>query len=252
MGTFRRGMRAIWGLGLVFGQVVGCLPSQFNDLTQQADPATPCTSPDCLDASQAEPPALDGSLVDASLGDSSLGRADASADSGALVHDAEPPMTPPCEGDAVVCQASQPDQQMESCGSCGSGVRLRTRSCAADGCSWGAWSEWSECTGQQAECDPGGPAEQRSVGCTTCGSKTQSRTCSAETCSWGAWTDTSACSWCEQCAEVVYCDTPANIASRGTWCRQKACSREQALADCKEDVEGTCGSMIQPFYMEYQ
>lgn len=55
-----------------------------------------------------------------------------------------------------------------------------------------------------------------------------------------------------KCSEVVYCDTPADIANRGTWCRQKACSREQALGDCNEDVSNVCGKKIEPFYMEYK
>lgn len=64
-------------------------------------------------------------------------------------------------------------------------------------------------------------------------------------------TDGSACTSCEQCSGVVYCDTPANIADRGTWCRQTGCSREQALADCMEDVRAVCGATVQPFLMEY-
>jgi hypothetical protein len=51
---------------------------------------------------------------------------------------------------------------------------------------------------------------------------------------------------------VMYCDTPPDVANRGTWCRQKACSREQALADCNEDVAEVCGTKIEPFLMEYQ
>jgi hypothetical protein len=51
----------------------------------------------------------------------------------------------------------------------------------------------------------------------------------------------------------VYCDTPDDVATnRGTWCQQKACSREQALADCNEDVSDACGTKIAPFYMQYQ
>ena len=44
-----------------------------------------------------------------------------------------------------VCTAQTVEPAMEPCGLCNSGVRRRSRTCAADGCSWGAWSEWSEC-----------------------------------------------------------------------------------------------------------
>ena len=58
---------------------------------------------------------------------------------------------------------------------------------------------------------------------------------------------------CEECAEVVYCNTPADVAeNRGTWCRQRACSREEALADCVNNIVPLCGgATAEPFFMEF-
>jgi hypothetical protein len=247
------------GLLLVWSQGLGCLPADFHELSQARENAGAlCDGSTCFDAAQAPSATLDASpctapCADAALADASLADAstdDAGADTRA---DAEAPEPPPvCGESAPVCEANQTDMEQEACGACGSGSRSRTRTCAADGCSFGAWSAWSACSGVHTECDPSGPAQTQSVSCPTCGSKTQKRTCSPSTCTWGAWSDTSACSWCEECAEVVYCDTPADVADRGTWCRQKACSREQALADCKEDVQRVCGGFTQPFLMEYK
>jgi hypothetical protein len=108
------------------------------------------------------------------------------------------------------------------------------------------------CDAPAPECDPAAPAETRTVDCPTCGSRMQSRSCSADTCTWGEWMNTTACTWCDECAEIVYCDTPDAVApNRGTWCRQLACSPEQALAECEESIPGTCGTKIEPFLMQY-
>lgn len=267
------------------GQVLACAPSDFDALTEQARDPAECLDEDCFDsgesgellmdagveddAAQAEgdppPEDLDAATLDAALepldaagedasiklpADAGVELKDAARDSSMQVLDAatRPPV---CDGAMTACRASEVERQMEACGNCSLGVRTRTRTCATDGCSWGAWGAWGACSNPVTECDPNGAAQTQTVACTTCGSRTQSRSCSRDTCKWGAWTNTSACSWCEECSQVVYCDTPADIANRGTWCRQKACSREQALADCMEDVENTCGATTQPFYMEY-
>jgi hypothetical protein len=259
MQNLGRAVRALVGLAFVCGQALGCLPSDFDELEETTQGATSCDASNCPDASQLDPPGLDSSVgaphgdLDGSPSlDGSVVGADAGGDAGQSVLDGEVPLPPvPCGGSGAICQANEPGVESEACGDCGSGTRTRTRACAADGCSWGEWSAWGACGGEHTACAPGAK-ETRSAACTTCGSRTQARTCSPDTCTWGAWSDTSACTWCEQCSEVVYCDTPANIANRGTWCRQTACSREQALADCKEDVERVCGAFTQPFLMEYQ
>jgi hypothetical protein len=59
---------------------------------------------------------------------------------------------------------------------------------------------------------------------------------------------------CQHCAHVVYCDTPASVAAnRGTWCKQDACSREEALADCVNNIVPLCGAVtMEPFHMEFE
>jgi hypothetical protein len=46
------------------------------------------------------------------------------------------------------------DTEMDACGNCDHGVRSRTRPCAEGGCAWGAFGEWSDCTGGGV-CSPG-------------------------------------------------------------------------------------------------
>jgi hypothetical protein len=31
----------------------------------------------------------------------------------------------------------------------------------------------------------------------------------------------------------------------------RACTRDQALADCREDIPVVCGRVTEPFYMQY-
>ena len=261
MGRFGRARVLCVGLALASGQALGCLPGDFDELARTTEGARPCDPLSCADASEGGASLPDASLCDPVNCLDSGGRAlDSSVadDAGGEAPDAPArdagttTPVPPCGGGGLVCQGGAQEENSESCGDCGSGVRKQTRTCAADGCSWSAWSAFGACTGEHTECDPDGPAQTQEVACPTCGSKTQSRSCSASTCTWGAWSDTSACTWCEECSKIMYCDTPADIANRGTWCRQEACSREQALADCKEDVKNICGAMTQPFFMEYK
>jgi hypothetical protein len=269
---------------------LSCAPSDFDALTDETRDPAECVEAECLDgdsvevdagqneldadpafdpldssveAADVERPDTEGSDADVEAGVDAAAMDAASADAApdASTRDAASDASMPardsgpgsqgCNGVPPACRANELERQMEACGNCGRGVRTRTRSCTADGCSWGAWSAWSACSNQVTECDPTAPAQMQTVPCTTCGTRTQSRSCSRDTCTWGAWADTSACSWCEECSEVVYCDTPADIADRGTWCRQKACTRQQALSDCMEDVQSACGATTQPFYMQY-
>jgi hypothetical protein len=267
------------------GQALSCSPSDFDALTDETRDPAECAEAECwdsgsveLDAGQDDDPhadvasdeldsatePADGEWPDTTTieapveepADAETGQArDASPTDASPDASPRPPDSGPgsqmCNGAPPPCRANELERQMEACGNCGRGVRTRTRSCAADGCSWGAWGAWSACSNQVTECDPSAPAQTQTVSCTTCGTRTQSRSCSRDTCTWGPWSDTSACSWCEECSEVVYCDTPASIADRGTWCRQKACTRQQALGDCMEDIQSACGATTQPFYMQY-
>lgn len=156
-----------------------------------------------------------------------------------------------CQNASGGCEPGETSTQQRPCGACGSGVQVRTRSCTKR-CQWGKYGGWGGCSDIKAACEPG-EIDARTVACTTCGERSQQRTCNAASCAWSAWTDTSACSWCEQCAVVMFCDTPDEVArNRGTWCRQNACSPQQALDDCKQDVEGVCGETVEPFFMQYQ
>jgi hypothetical protein len=260
-------------------QLLSCAPADFDKFATgtSEDPAT-CETEDCNEAGPIEADAdldaeVDGGAADSGDDNAADGEEDAAvapldaalqdADeapddaSGSDAQDAKPdvassgPDVGPCDGGLPVCQANRVEPGMEACGLCKSGKRQRSRTCAADGCSWGAWSAWSGCEGERVQCDPNAAAQTQSVACTTCGTRTQSRTCSPTTCTWQPWTDVSACSWCDACSEVVYCDTPSDIANRGTWCRQKACSQPQALANCMEDARSVCGGIKQPFFMEY-
>jgi hypothetical protein len=103
-------------------------------------------------------------------------------------------------------------------------------------CTWSEPAASGDCTGTPVECQPG-REETGTANCTTCGTRNHKRTCAAD-CTWGDWGDTSDCTWCEQCSRVAYCneDGPRNIV-----CQQDACSREQACADCLEDIVMVCG-----------
>jgi hypothetical protein len=94
----------------------------------------------------------------------------------ACMHDAGP-----CQGAASVCAAGQKQTQQQACGACNTGTQTRTRSCAADGCSWGGWSAWGACGGVSAPCTP-----NQTTGCEN-GDECGHRVCSAS-CSWGACT----------------------------------------------------------------
>lgn len=265
-----------------FGPLLSCAPSEFDKFTSGTarDPST-CGATRCEDAGAKErdaseeddadgavddagtqAPPLDGSAEDVSPPPIEAGLQDATDDAAVDrmdgdVQDAptDAPSTPPdigpCDGGLPACEPNRVEPGMGACGLCDSGVHRRTRACAADGCSWKAWSAWSDCEGEHVECDPTAPSPPQAVACTTCGTRNQSRSCSPATCTWGPWMDISACTWCNECSEVVYCDTPSDIANRGTWCRQKACSRPQALGNCMEDAQRVCGGITQPFFMEY-
>jgi hypothetical protein len=200
------------------GSAPGCAPSAFDGLTggTTREPAT-CASSKCLDGSSLELEAAQ------TYPDAHVEPLESAAD------------------DVPVESASDAAASDDS-------------SAAADALTQ---TEEPDALVQPPACDGNGPVCRagevmlRTLPCQTCGTKTQSQSCSVDTCAWEPWIDTSACTWCDACSEVVYCDTPSNIADRGTWCRQKSCSREQALANCLEDAQSVCGGAKEPFFMEY-
>ncbi|MET0390765.1 MAG: hypothetical protein ABW321_32630, partial [Polyangiales bacterium] len=148
--------------------------------------------------------------------------------------------------DQGVCEPGETMAGSKTCGVCPIGTQATQATCN-NSCTWDAPVDMGSCVGGTGACTPG-QSETRDANCMTCGQRKQTRTCNAQTCAWNAWADSSACTWCEDCAEIVYCDAPA--ANRGTWCRQKACSRPQAEGDCGEDIRSVCGSVTQPYYFE--
>jgi hypothetical protein len=79
------------------------------------------------------------------------------------------------------CTPNQTETVMQACGACGTGKQSHTRTCSSDGCAWGAWSEWTTCSGVTAACTPGATSA-----CTN-GDSCGHRVCGTS-CTWGACT----------------------------------------------------------------
>ncbi|MDF3064992.1 MAG: hypothetical protein K0R38_593 [Polyangiaceae bacterium] len=157
---------------------------------------------------------------------------------------------PGCEPPGTECTPGKTASRSILCGACMTGTQAQTRTCTGAG-TWGPWDTSAPCMGVTAACSPGTP-ETRSVSCPCSGTKTQSRACSA-TCTWGNWSDTSSCDL-TCCSEIVYCDTPDNIAkNRGTWCQKQDadCSSAEVDADCNAIIKDVCGSVVNPLFIEH-
>ena len=89
-----------------------------------------------------------------------------------------------------------------------------------------------------------------------CGARTQTRTCSSA-CEWGPLTVTSSsCVDCNDCSEVVFCDSHEHVANRGTWCRRTSdkCNVAELDQDCAADIASpdVCnGKLVQPLYKDW-
>jgi hypothetical protein len=156
-----------------------------------------------------------------------------------------------CDLSGIACSPGDTMPETRAC-ECGR-TQSRTNTCS-DSCTWGAGA-WGECNLDGVQCKPG-ETQMQTVACASCGTRVQQRSCAANSCTWGDWSDiSSACaSSCYDCAEVQFCEAPANQPNPGgTKCRQTsgACTREQALADCQADIPVVCGTVHQPFYMQY-
>lgn len=163
--------------------------------------------------------------------------------------------TPEPSGECTdVTAACEPGEEMAESRGCECGrTQARTLTCS-DSCTW-VGGEWGACDLTGVECQPG-MTQTQTVACASCGTRTQQRSCAADSCSWGDWSDvSSACaSSCEDCTEVQFCMAPSDQPNPGgTKCRQtdRACTREQALADCQEDIPVVCGRVSEPFLMQY-
>lgn len=72
-----------------------------------------------------------------------------------------------CEGEGV-CMPGEIDAQMQSCGTCGTGMQTRTRTCQSS-CAWGAFGDWGTCTGDGPCCGDGVcDATETCDGCADC------------------------------------------------------------------------------------
>lgn len=138
----------------------------------------------------------------------------------------------------------------EPCGNCNTGSLAVTQKCD-DACMWGPEIKGT-CSGASTECKVGDAPIVETLNCQGCGTRTRTRTCDPATCKLVV-SNESACGWCEECAVVVYCDTPDEVApNRGTWCRRGTanCSMVQAEADCREDVAGESCPWLPPIYWD--
>ena len=156
-----------------------------------------------------------------------------------------------CDLSGVECLPGDTMPETQAC-ECGR-TQSRTMTCS-DSCTW-TGGAWGECDLAGVQCKPG-QTQMQTVACASCGTRVQQRSCAANSCTWGGWSDlSSACaSSCDDCAEVQFCQAPSNQPNPGgTKCRQtsRACTREQALADCQADIPVVCGTVHQPFYMQY-
>lgn len=197
----------------------------------------------------------------------------------------------PCAAQDRACSVGEEDSEARACGHCEAGTQARTRSCAADSCTWGSWSDWSVCEDEGA-C-AAGDTRMSTTAC--CGSGTQAwiETCSDE-CAWGApkasgtctgttvsctpgatqsgtencttcgsrqrkRTCTASCTWgawtpttrCTFCEQCSVVKFCNEAGSRNIVCEQQACSREQAYDDCKVDIVDVCGYAGGPFDIDY-
>jgi hypothetical protein len=158
------------------------------------------------------------------------------------------PVTTPCDNPARECSAGEVDMDRVACGTCGTGTVMTLRTCS-NACAWSEPVPMGACA-DPAECTPNATGSQM-VACPGCGAKTQTHVCSPTTCTFEPWVDASECSWCADCGELVFCDTPDSVApDRGTWCRpQNGCSNQQAWGRCMElRVDKGC-ELHEPYYI---
>lgn len=141
-----------------------------------------------------------------------------------------------CEGEGV-CATGATEEEMEACGSCGTGSRARTRTCDAT-CSWGAYGAWGACAGGGSSVCTPGETDTQTEACGNCGSgtRTRTRTCDAATCDWGAFGAWSACSGATGCSPGSTRACP-----NGDACGQQVCSSSCTWPSaCTPTVPGGC------------
>jgi hypothetical protein len=129
-----------------------------------------------------------------------------------------------------VCKPGATDTGMQACGTCDKGMQTRTRTCAPDGCGWGAWSAWSACPPVSVDCMPG-QTQNQSQPCGPCNTGTQdrTRTCT-NTCTWPAWGAFGACGHITAECEPDHWRCCGS--NKWEWCYTSSCTWTGGCADC--------------------
>ncbi|HKP61932.1 MAG TPA: hypothetical protein VJV78_34610 [Polyangiales bacterium] len=168
-------------------------------------------SVDAAAAAEASTSSGEGEAGAAGAGGTSGAAADAGAAgaAGAMPPDDSDSGTSPGSCAMPVCTAGQQQVEQQSCGLCGYGVQNHRRTCAADGCSWSAWSEWTACAeSAEVECTPGAEEQLPSMPCgERCGHAGVKRVCTTAC----AWSDPmkGACEGEGVCTPGAKADLPA-------------------------------------------
>lgn len=124
-----------------------------------------------------------------------------------------------CEGEGV-CMPGAIESRTVSCGACGEGTQVETRTCSAS-CAFGGWTSGSCMT--SATCAPGATDSETRACTGACGgTQTRSRTCSSSTCTWGSFGAWSTC--------------PSSCCGDGVCGSGETCS---SCADCRYGHLGT-------------
>ncbi len=127
----------------------------------------------------------------------------------------------PCDPDPCVdgeCGPGAQEDEVESCGNCGSRARLRT---CTDGCTWAPWGDWEICAGE-GPCAPGDTGEEEAP-CGSCGSKTRTRSCN-DICQWDEWGSWSPCAGEGACSPGQTQSEQTGCGSCGSKTRTRTCS----------------------------
>lgn len=142
-----------------------------------------------------------------------------------------------CSGEGS-CTGGTTETGMQACGTCGTGMQSRTRTCSATTCEWGAWGDWGTCSGgSTGECAPGA-METGTQACGNCGTGTQTRTRSCDAaagCVWGVWSGWSACSGGGACAPGA-----TRACASGDRCGVERCNGSCSWGGCEPMVSGGC------------
>lgn len=126
-----------------------------------------------------------------------------------------------CSDEGVCAATDVPQSESQSCGTCGTGTQMRTRSCDATTCQWGTWSGWGTCSGgEMGTCSPGQTDMQTQACPGGCANQTRTRSCdTAASCTWGTWSSWSTCPSCGPVCGNSSCESGETCSSCSSDCR---------------------------------